>query len=96
MDWNISLDKEILISYSKIKNMQTAPCVYPIEIETRMRVLICSDFQADKLKALANEFHASPGGDWCEAECDTGISGNAFSQGNRSDFQYIHEKLSDK
>lgn len=59
MDWNISLDKEVLISYPKIKNVQTASCIYPMEIETKMKVLICSDGEAAKMKSLADEFHAA-------------------------------------
>ncbi len=57
MDWNISLNKEVLISYPKIKNVQTASCIYPMELETRVKVLICSDYDTKKIKLLSNEFH---------------------------------------
>lgn len=43
MDWNIVLDEEILISYPKIKFVQTSPCIYPIETETKCKVAICTD-----------------------------------------------------
>lgn len=59
MDWNISLDKEILISYPKIKNVQTASCIYPMELETKMKVLICSDYSAEEMKLLVKEFHSA-------------------------------------
>lgn len=58
MDWNISFDEEILISYPKITHVQTVPCIYPIELETRIKVAICSD-NWDKAKALMREFHDS-------------------------------------
>lgn len=58
MDWNISFDEEILISYPKIMHVQTLPCIYPIELETSMKVTICSD-NWEKAKALMKEFHDS-------------------------------------
>lgn len=56
MDWNISFDEEILISYPKITHVQTVPCIYPIEMETRMKVLICTD-DWEKAKELTKKFH---------------------------------------
>lgn len=58
MDWNLSFDEEILISYPKITHVQTVPCIYPIELETRIKVAICSD-DWDKAKALMALFHNS-------------------------------------
>lgn len=57
MDWNLSFDEEILISYPKITHVQTVPCIYPIELETRIKVAICSD-NWDKAKTLMAEFHS--------------------------------------
>lgn len=57
MDWNISLNKRILISYPKIKNVQTASCIYPMDIETKVRVLMCNDYNAEGIKELVNKFH---------------------------------------
>ncbi len=59
MDWNISLNKKILISYPKIKNVQTAACIYPMDIETKVRVLMCNDYQAEKMRELVDKFHES-------------------------------------
>lgn len=56
MDWNISFDEEILISYPKITHVQTVPCIYPIELETRIKVAICSG-NWDKVEGLMKKFH---------------------------------------
>lgn len=42
MDWNIILGDEIMVSYPKVTQIQTVPLTYPIEIENRMRVALCS------------------------------------------------------
>lgn len=57
MDWNISLNKRILISYPKIKNVQTASCIYPMDIETKVRLLMCNDYNAEGIEKLVNKFH---------------------------------------
>lgn len=56
MDWNISLNEKVLISYPKITNIQTVSCIYPIELETKMKVAICA-FDWDKTKELITEFY---------------------------------------
>ena len=33
LDWNISMDHKVLICYPQIRNVQTAPCNYPIDLE---------------------------------------------------------------
>ncbi len=58
MDWNISLDKEILISYPKITQVQTASCVYPIELETKIKTAICA-YDWDKISNIMKEFQSS-------------------------------------
>ncbi len=58
MDWNISLDREVLISYPKITHVQTASCIYPIELETKIKVAICA-YDWDKVEAIMKEFHES-------------------------------------
>ncbi|MGL5434673.1 MAG: response regulator transcription factor [Lachnospiraceae bacterium] len=58
MDWNISFNEEILISYPKITYVQTVPCIYPIEVETKIKVAVCSGAW-DKVALLASEFHCS-------------------------------------
>ncbi|NLW11206.1 MAG: response regulator [Clostridiaceae bacterium] len=56
MDWNISLDQEVIISYPKITNVQTSSCIYPIDLEAKAKGAVCaSDWAA--VSALANEFH---------------------------------------
>lgn len=42
MDWNIVLGDFVIISYPKILQVQTVPCVYPIEIENQMKVAMCT------------------------------------------------------
>lgn len=58
MDWNISLDKEILISYPKITQIQTASCVYPIELETKIKTAICA-YDWEKVSRIMSEFQKS-------------------------------------
>lgn len=55
MDWNISFEDDVLISYPKITKVQTFFCVYPQEIETKMKAAVCaSDFNLEK--ELMNKF----------------------------------------
>lgn len=42
MDWNISFEDDVLISYPKITQVQTLFCVYPQELETKMKAAICA------------------------------------------------------
>ncbi|MCR5733758.1 MAG: response regulator [Lachnospiraceae bacterium] len=42
MDWNISFQDSILISYPKITSVQTGLCVYPQDTETQMKAAICA------------------------------------------------------
>jgi two-component system response regulator YesN len=56
MDWNISLNQEILISYPKITNIQTVSCIYPIELETKMKVAVCA-YDWEKVTELMEKFH---------------------------------------
>lgn len=42
MDWNISLGDAVMISYPKILQVQTAICIYPIEIENQLRAAVCA------------------------------------------------------
>ena len=58
LDWNISMDNKVLICYPQIKNVQTASCNYPIDLEMQMRTAICSDDQAREQEVM-KEFHDS-------------------------------------
>jgi Response regulator containing CheY-like receiver domain and AraC-type DNA-binding domain len=42
MDWNITFHNEVIISYPKIRNVQTVLCIYPIDIENRLKIALCS------------------------------------------------------
>ncbi len=42
MDWNISFEDNVLISYPKITQVQTSMCVYPQELEVKMKTAICA------------------------------------------------------
>ena len=58
LDWNISMDHKVLICYPQIRNVQTAPCNYPIDLETQMKASICSDDQG-RQQELMRAFHES-------------------------------------
>ncbi len=58
LDWNISMDQKVLICYPQIRNVQTAPCNYPIDLETQMKASICADDQT-KEQTLMKAFHES-------------------------------------
>ena len=58
LDWNISMNHEVLICYPEIRNVQTASCNYPIELETQMKAAVCADDQ-EKEEKLMQAFHAS-------------------------------------
>ena len=58
LDWNISMDHKVLICYPQIRNIQTASCSYPLDLETQMKAAVCADDQK-KEQALMDAFHAS-------------------------------------
>ena len=58
LDWNISMNQQVLICYPEIRNVQTAPCNYPIDLETKMKAAVCADDQ-EKEQELMKAFHAS-------------------------------------
>jgi len=58
MDWNISFDKEVIISYPKITQIQTASCVYPIELEAKIKTAICA-YDWNKVFKIMKEFQNS-------------------------------------
>lgn len=55
MDWNISLGSSIMISYPKINHIQTTLCVYPIDIENRLKAALCS-FDRGKVSKCLEQF----------------------------------------
>lgn len=59
LDWNISLGDQIIISCQAVKNIQLAPCVYPLNIETAMKEAVCGHDRAvlnDCIEAFHNYF----------------------------------------
>lgn len=52
MDWNISLGDDVLISYPKITRLQTSPCIYPLEIENKMKMAVCTGDREKIQKSL--------------------------------------------
>lgn len=56
MDWNISFEKDIVISYPKITNVQTAVCIYPIEQENAIKSSIFEKNES-KVKKVIEKFN---------------------------------------
>lgn len=57
MDWNISLGKDVVISYPKVTRLQTSPCIYPLEQENQMKQAICTG-EKEKICKKTEEFCA--------------------------------------
>jgi two-component system, response regulator YesN len=55
MEWNITFANKIMISYPKILNVQTTLCIYPIDIENRLKVALCS-FNRSKVYKCLEQF----------------------------------------
>lgn len=55
MDWNIALGNNIMISYPKVLNIQTSLCIYPIDIENRIKVALCS-YNRSKIYECIEQF----------------------------------------
>ena len=56
LDWNISMNHKVLICYPEIRNVQTASCNYPIDLETKMKAAVCAD-DREKEQELMGAFH---------------------------------------
>ncbi|NMA73239.1 MAG: helix-turn-helix transcriptional regulator, partial [Bacteroidales bacterium] len=56
MDWNISFGNAVMISYPKILQVQTALCIYPIDIENQLKSALCS-FKMDKVYRCIQKFN---------------------------------------
>lgn len=55
LDWNIALKEEVVIAYPQICDVQTVPCVYPVELENRMKAAVCAD-NWKQIRKYAEEF----------------------------------------
>lgn len=56
MDWNISFGNAVMISYPKILQVQTALCIYPIDIENQLKAALCS-LKMDKVLGCIEKFN---------------------------------------
>lgn len=56
LEWNIIMGEDVIISFPEIQNVQTALCVYPLEIEKQARLAICSG-DAQKIEKSIRRFH---------------------------------------
>jgi two-component system response regulator YesN len=54
MDWNIVLGEHVMISYPKIMQIQTVPCIYPIEIENKIKVSLCANQLSETQNLILN------------------------------------------
>lgn len=55
MEWNISLGDDVLIAFPKITRLQTGACIYPLDIEGKMKMHLCAN-DRDGLEKDMEEF----------------------------------------
>ncbi|HHV13612.1 MAG TPA: response regulator [Clostridiales bacterium] len=55
MDWNVAFGSNVMISYPKVLNVSTTLCVYPIDIENRVKAALCS-FHRSKVYQCMEQF----------------------------------------
>lgn len=60
MDWGISLGRGVMISYPKVKGIQTVSCIYPIDEEALAKQAVC-DSDMDILNRSIKRFMDSLG-----------------------------------
>lgn len=56
MEWNIAFEKEVLISYPRITDVQTVICTYPMDAEAGLRQAMCIN-DIDKINRTVARFH---------------------------------------
>lgn len=56
MDWTLTLGRDVMIAYPKIMQVQTAVCVYPIELENRLKKELCLGNMEQVVKVVHNFF----------------------------------------
>ncbi|MFA9462686.1 MAG: response regulator [Velocimicrobium sp.] len=56
MDWNIILGDGVMISYPKITQIQTVSCIYPIELENKVKIALCTNQMKDT-KTILHKFN---------------------------------------
>ena len=52
MDWNLSFEDNVLISYPKITKVQTSMCIYPQDLEAKMKSAICASDHSKEREIL--------------------------------------------
>ncbi len=57
MDWNISMDEPSLICYPQIAQIKTESCIYPAELDNRIRSALCA-YDSDAAAEAIREFHS--------------------------------------
>lgn len=56
MDWNLTLGRDVMINYPQICYVQTEVCVYPIELENRLKAELCLG-ELEQARKTAREFY---------------------------------------
>lgn len=56
MDWNITLGQDVLIAYPNVMQVQASICVYPIELENRLKTELCLGDQ-QRVGKVVDSFH---------------------------------------
>lgn len=56
MDWNVTMEDEVLVSYPKIRQIQAAPCIYPMELENQAKAALCM-YDWKRLERTFGELH---------------------------------------
>ncbi len=57
MDWNLTLGQDVLISYPKVLQVSTAACVYPIDLENKLKTELCIG-NGEQAKDTIERFHS--------------------------------------
>lgn len=57
MDWNIALGGKPVICWPEIAQIKTESCIYPIELENRIRAALCA-YNFEEITGILREFHA--------------------------------------
>ncbi len=56
MEWSIPLGQDVLIAYPQIKQVQASVCIYPIELENRLKTELCLG-EPQQVGKVVRSFH---------------------------------------
>ncbi len=56
MDWNLTLGRDVMIIYPQVCKVQTEVCVYPVELENRLKTELCLG-EVEQAKKTARKFY---------------------------------------